>query len=135
MRKEYPAKPTHTIKGPKYGSEEFPTMSDREREIIKQWFAPIFLFGPVNNDPYTELAEKLGSTRQRAKQVYWIFLYQQKGHFFNYLSRERKIRGRLINRIKEYTEFLENPETLYQIIERAEDEVDEREKKQSKGGY
>ncbi|WWT49256.1 hypothetical protein [Escherichia phage vB_EcoM-LTH01] len=124
MRKVYPKKPNAT-KTPRYGSEECPRITDEESRIVKENFAEIFLFGPTNNDPYTLLAERLGSDRNRAKTVYYAWVYRQKGHYFRHVTRERQVRSRLVCRIKKYTEFLNNPETIYQIMCRAEDEVDE----------
>lgn len=130
--KVYPKKPM--VKGPKYGSEECPRLTPEESQIMKENFAQIFLFGPTDNDPYTELAEKLKSTRHRAKTVYYAWTYTQKGHYFKQVERERKVRSKLVVRIKKYTEFLQNPETVYQIISLAEDQVDadEKSKKESK---
>lgn len=51
----------------------------------------------------------------------------------NQQMRERKVRGKLVVRIKKYTEFLDNPETIYQILARAEDEVEEEEEKRRMG--
>ena len=127
--KVYPKKPNPGSPLPKYGSEDNPKMTQEEREILRGCFADIFLFGPTDNDPYTELGQKLGVPRQRAKQLYWVFCFTEKGHYFNSVARDRKVRGALASRIKGYTHFLDNPETIYQILARAEDDVDEKEEK------
>lgn len=121
----YPKKP---VRGPKYGSQECPRLTDEERQIMKENFAEIFLFGPTDNDPYSLLAQKLNCDRHRAKTVYYAWTYTQKGHYFKQVERERKIRSKLVVRIKKYSEFLQNPETVYQILCLAEDQVDADEK-------
>lgn len=130
-KKVYPAKPTFTNVSAKYGTPDNPTMTDHERAVVQANFAEIFLFGPTDNDPYTLLAHRVGNgtTRQRAKQLYWVFIHQQKGYFFEYVKSIMGARGMLAHRIKKYTEFLDNPETVYQILCRAEDEADEAKEK------
>lgn len=131
-KKVYPAKPNFTNVAAKYGSPENPTMTDHEREVVKANFAEIFLFGPTDNDPYTLLALRVGNgtTRQRAKQLYWVFIHQQSGYFFEHHKDLLRTRSMLARRIKKYTEFLDNPETIYQILCRAEDEADDAKEKQ-----
>lgn len=85
-----------------------------------------------DSDCFNDFAIALGCDRNRAKQVYY-FLLCQKGFMQNQQMHERKVRGRLAVRIKKYTEFLDNPETIYQILTRAEDEVDEEEEKRRMG--
>ena len=75
-----------------------------------------------DSDCYNDFAKALGCDRNRAKQVYYWIIYQ-KGHLQNQQQAERRIRGKLAVRVKKYTEFLENPETIYQILSRAEDEA------------
>lgn len=130
--KVYPAKPTYANTPPKYGTPECPKMTDHEREAIQANFAEIFLFGPTDNDPYTLLAHRIGNgtTRQRAKQLYWVFIHQQSGYFFEFHKDTLRTRGALARRIKKYTEFLDNPETIYQILCRAEDEAEDAREKQ-----
>lgn len=123
-RKVYAAQPKWDgNKAPKYGSEEWPRVTPEEVEKARLVFWDIFM---VENegDHYNEFAAALGCTRARAKQVYYYLLYQ-KGHLQNQMAQERKVRSKLAGRIRKYTEFLENPETIYQILCRAEDEVDD----------
>lgn len=127
-RKVYPAKPEWTgKKHPKYGSAEWPRVTPEELAKAREVFWDIFMV-KHGSDCYNDFASALGCDRNRAKQVYYFILYQ-KGFMQNQMMQERKVRGKLAVRIKKYTEFLENPETIYQILCRAEDEVDEEENK------
>lgn len=128
-RKVYPARPDWAGRGknPKYGDPEWPRVTPEELAKAREVFWDIFMV-KHGNDCFNEFANALGSTRQRAKQVYYFILYQ-KGFMQGQQKMERKIRGRLAMRVKKYTEFLENPETLYQITCRAEDEAYESELK------
>lgn len=129
--KVYPAKPDWAGKGknPKYGDPEWPRVTPEELAKAREVFWDIFMVRH-NSDCYNDFANALGCTRNRAKQVYYSILYQ-KGFMQDQQGVERKTRGRLAMRVKKYTEFLENPETLYQIICRAEDEAYEMELKRA----
>lgn len=129
--KVYPARPDWAGKGknPKYGDPEWPRVTPEELAKAREVFWDIFMV-KHDSDCYNDFAKALGCTRQRAKQVYYFILYQR-GFMQNQQSVERKIRGRLAMRVKKYTEFLENPETLYQITCRAEDEAYEMELKRA----
>lgn len=126
--------PTHPPRRPdlygKYGSEKWPAITPEEIAVAREVFWDIFM---VKNDSdcFNDFAKALGCDRTRAKQVYYWVLYQ-KGYMQNQQQGERRIRGKLVVRIKKYTEFLENPETVYQILSRAEDEAiaTEEERKQ-----
>ncbi len=127
-RKVYPAKPEWAgKKHPEYGSPEFPRVTPEELAKAREVFWDIFMV-KHDGDCYNDFAQALGCDRNRAKMVYYFILYQ-KGHMQNQQMFDRKVRGKLALRIKKYTEFLENPETIYQILARAEDEVDEHENK------
>lgn len=123
--KVYPRLPARQGKAPRYGSEEYPKVTPEELAIVREVFWDIFMV-KHDGDCYNELAKALGCDRNRAKQIYYWTLFQ-KGHMQNQQATERKIRGKLANRIRKYTEFLENPETVYQILCRAEDQVKEDE--------
>lgn len=123
-RKVYPSHPERSgNKAIKLGSDEWPRSTKEEEDIVKENFAEIFIFG-TDGDPYTRLAEVVGCTRPRAKQLYYMALYRYKGLLLTQIKRDRVLRGRLVVRIKKYTDFLNNPETVYQILARAEDETD-----------
>lgn len=131
-RKVYPAKPEWAgKKHPRYGDPEVPKVTPEELAKAREVFWDIFM---VNHDSdcFNDFANALGCARNRAKQVYYFILYQR-GFMQNQQMQERKIRGKLAVRIKKYTEFLDNPETIYQILARAEDEVIEDEDKRRKG--
>lgn len=132
-RKVYPARPDWAGKGknPKYGDPEWPRVTPEELAKAREVFWDIFMV-KHDSDCYNDFAKALGCDRNRAKQVYYFILYQ-KGHMQNQQMQERRVRGKLAVRIKKYTEFLENPETIYQILARAEDEVDEEEAKRKMG--
>lgn len=132
-RKVYPARPDWAGKGknPKYGDPEWPRVTPEELAKAREVFWDIFMV-KHDSDCYNDFAKALGCDRNRAKQVYYFILYQ-KGHMQNQQMQERRVRGKLAVRIKKYTEFLENPETIYQILSRAEDEVDEEEAKRKMG--
>lgn len=131
-RKVYPAKPEWTgKKHPRYGDPEFPKVTPEELAKAREVFWDIFMV-KHDSDCYNDFAIALGCDRNRAKQVYYFILYQ-KGFMQNQQMHERKVRGKLAVRIKKYTEFLDNPETIYQILARAEDEVDEEEEKRRMG--
>lgn len=132
-RKVYPARPDWAGKGknPKYGDPEWPRVTPEELAKAREVFWDIFMV-KHDSDCYNDFAKALGCDRNRAKQVYYFILYQ-KGHMQNQQMQERRVRGKLALRIKKYTEFLENPETIYQILARAEDEVDEEEAKRKMG--
>lgn len=130
-RKVYPAKPEWAgKKHPRYGDPEFPKVTPEELAKAREVFWDIFM---VNHDSdcFNDFANALGCARNRAKQVYYFILYQR-GFMQNQQMQERKIRGKLAVRIKKYTEFLDNPETIYQILARAEDEAIEDEDKRRK---
>lgn len=127
--KVYPAKPEWAgKKHPRYGDPEFPKITPEEMAIARTVFWDIFMT-KHESDCFNDFAIALGGDRNRAKQVYYFILYR-KGFMQNQQMQERKVRGRLVSRIKKYTEFLENPETIYQILARAEDEVEEADSKQ-----
>lgn len=128
-RKVYPkaAPRTGMSKGAKYGSPEWPRVTPEELAKAREVFWDIFMV-KHDSDCYNDFAIALGCDRNRAKQVYYFILYQ-KGHMQNQQMQERRVRSKLAVRIKKYTEFLDNPETIYQILARAEDEVDEEEQK------
>jgi|AGFT01.1.fsa_nt_gi hypothetical protein len=129
-RKVYPAKPEpRATRAPRYGSEGWPKVSPEELAIAREVFWDIFMV-KHEGDCFNMFAAKLGSDRNRAKQVYYFILYQ-KGLMQYQQNQERKIRGKLVTRIKKYTEFLDNPETIYQIMCRAEDEVEEDDRKRA----
>lgn len=131
-RKVYPAKPEWTgKKHPRYGDPEFPKVTPEELAKAREVFWDIFMV-KHDSDCFNDFANALGCDRNRAKQVYYFILYQR-GFMQNQQMQERKIRGKLAVRIKKYTEFLDNPETIYQILARAEDEVIEDEDKRRKG--
>uniref|UniRef100_UPI003D38E17D hypothetical protein n=1 Tax=Escherichia coli TaxID=562 RepID=UPI003D38E17D len=131
-RKVYPAKPEWAgKKHPRYGDPEFPKVTPEELAKAREVFWDIFMV-KHDSDCFNDFANVLGCDRNRAKQVYYFILYQR-GFMQNQQMQERKIRGKLAVRIKKYTEFLENPETIYQILARAEDEVIEDEDKRRKG--
>ncbi len=122
---KYPPKPT-SGKSAKYGDEGCPRITKEEIDIAKRVFSDIYVFGK-DKDPHTLFAHALNCSRTRAKQVcYWV-LYQKGSLVQDTMLRERKVRAKLTGRIKKYSEFLENPETAYQIISRAQDEVDQDE--------
>lgn len=130
-RKVYPAKPEWAgKKHPRYGDPEFPKVTPEELAKAREVFWDIFM---VNHDSdcFNDFANALGCARNRAKQVYYFILYQR-GFMQNQQMQGRKIRGKLAVRIKKYTEFLDNPETIYQILARAEDEAIEDEDKRRK---
>lgn len=130
--KVYPKKPEWAGKRhPKYGDPEWPRITPEELAKAREVFWDIFMV-KHNGDCYNMFAESIGCDRQRAKQIYYFIIFQR-GHLQNQQTRERKIRSRLAIRIRKYTEFLENPETIYQILSRAEDEVDEEEAKNKTG--
>lgn len=122
---KYPPKPT-SRKAVRYGDESWPRITKEEIAIAKQVFSEIYVFGK-DKDPHTLFAYALGSTRTRAKQVFYWVLYQKGSLVQDTMAREKKVRAKLTLRIKKYSEFLENPETAYQIISRANDEVDQDE--------
>lgn len=128
-RKVYPKAPPRTgmSKGVKYGSPSWPRVTPEELAKAREVFWDIFMV-KHDSDCFNDFAIALGCDRNRAKQVYYFILFQ-KGFMQNQQMRERKVRGKLAVRIKKYTEFLDNPETIYQIMARAEDEVDEEEEK------
>lgn len=127
-RKVYPAKPEWAgKKHPRYGDPEFPKVTPEELAKAREVFWDIFMV-KHDSDCFNDFAISLGCDRNRAKQVYYFILYQR-GFMQNQQMQERKIRGKLAVRIKKYTEFLDNPETIYQILARAEDEVEEDEEK------
>lgn len=129
-RKVYPAKPEWAgKKHPRYGDPEFPKITPEELAIARTVFWDIFMT-KHDSDCFNDFAIALGCGRSRAKQVYYFILYQ-KGFMQNQQNQERKIRGKLATRIKKYTEFLDNPETIYQIMCRAEDEVEEDDRKRA----
>lgn len=131
-RKVYPAKPEWAgKKHPRYGDPEFPKVTPEELAKAREVFWDIFMV-KHDSDCFNDFAIALGCDRNRAKQVYYFLLYQ-KGFMQNQQMHERKVRGKLAVRIKKYTEFLDNPETIYQILARAEDEVDEEEEKRRMG--
>lgn len=132
-RKVYPKAPPRTgmSKGVKYGSPEWPRVTPEELAKAREVFWDIFMV-KHESDCFNDFAIALGCDRNRAKQVYYFILFQ-KGFMQNQQMRERKVRGKLAVRIKKYTEFLDNPETIYQIMARAEDEVDEEEEKRRMG--
>lgn len=128
--KVYPTKPEGSgKKHPKYGDAEWPRISPDELAKAREVFWDIFMV-KHNKDCFNEFANALGCDRNRAKQVYYFILYQR-GFMQQQQVRERKVRGRLVTRIRNYTKFLENEETVYQIMCRAEDEVDEDEQKKN----
>lgn len=129
--KVYPARPDWAGKGnnPKHRDPAWPRVTPEELAAAREVFWDIFMVRH-DRDCFNDFANALGCTRHRAKQVYYFILYQ-KGFMQNQQGAERKIRGSLAMRVKKYTEFLENPETLYQITCRAGDEVEEREMKQA----
>ncbi|AFH21205.1 hypothetical protein CR3_gp040 [Cronobacter phage CR3] len=131
-RKVYPAKPEWAgKKHPRYGDPEFPKVTPEELAKAREVFWDIFMV-KHDSDCFNDFANALGCDRNRAKQVYYFILYRR-GFMQNQQMQERKIRGKLAVRIKKYTEFLDNPETIYQILTRAEDEVIEDEDKRRKG--
>lgn len=131
-RKVYPAKPEWAgKKHPRYGDPEFPKVTPEELAKAREVFWDIFMV-KHDSDCFNDFANALGCDRNRAKQVYYFILYQR-GFMQNQQMQERKIRGKLAVRIKKYTEFLDNPETIYQILARAEDEAIEDEDKRRKG--
>lgn len=132
-RKVYPKAPPRTgmSKVVKYGSPEWPRVTPEELAKAREVFWDIFMV-KHDSDCFNDFAIALGCDRNRAKQVYYFILYQ-KGFMQNQQMHERKVRGKLAVRIKKYTEFLDNPETIYQILARAEDEVDEEEEKRRMG--
>ncbi|AFH20924.1 hypothetical protein CL97_gp040 [Cronobacter phage CR9] len=131
-RKVYPAKPPRVgKKAPRYGDPEFPKVTPEELAKAREVFWDIFMV-KHDSDCFNDFAIAIGGDRNRAKQLYYFILFQ-KGFMQNQQARERKVRGKLAVRIKKYTEFLENPETIYQILARAEDEVDEEEAKRKMG--
>lgn len=131
-RKVYPAKPEWVgKKHPRYGDPEFPKVTPEELAKAREVFWDIFMV-KHDSDCFNDFANALGCDRNRAKQVYYFILYQR-GFMQNQQMQERKIRGKLAVRIKKYTEFLDNPETIYQILARAEDEAIEDEDKRRKG--
>lgn len=131
-RKVYPAKPEWAgKKHPRYGDPEFPKVTPEELAKAREVFWDIFMV-KHDSDCFNDFANALGCDRNRAKQVYYFILYQR-GFMQNQQMQERKIRGKLAGRIKKYTEFLDNPETIYQVLARAEDEAIEDEDKRRKG--
>ncbi|ARB11514.1 hypothetical protein CB7_40 [Pectobacterium phage vB_PatM_CB7] len=114
---------TEVLSGPELPPEELA----KAREV----FWDIFMV-KHDSDCYNDFAIALGCDRNRAKQFYYFILYQ-KGHMQNQQMQERRVRGKLAVRIRKYTEFLDNPETIYQILARAEDEVEEGEEKRRMG--
>lgn len=127
-RKVYPAKPEGSgKKHPRYGDQEFPKVTPEELAKAREVFWDIFMV-KHDSDCFNDFANALGCDRNRAKQVYYFILYQR-GFMQNQQMRERKVRSKLAVRVKKYTEFLDNPETIYQILARAEDEVEEDEEK------
>lgn len=125
--KVYPAKPEWAGKGLKYGDPDWPRVTKEELDKAREVFWDIFMV-KHDSDCFNDFANVLGCNRNRAKQVYYFILYQ-KGFMQNQQMDARKVRSKLAVRIRKYTEFLENPETLYQITCRAEDEVDEDNRK------
>lgn len=127
-RKVYPAKPEWAgKKHPRYGDPEFPKVTPEELAKAREVFWDIFMV-KHDSDCFNDFANALGCDRIRAKQIYYFILYQR-GFMQGQQMQERKIRAKLAVRIKKYTEFLDNPETIYQILARAEDEVEEEEEK------
>lgn len=132
-RKVYPAKPPRVDKkAPRYGDPEFPKVTPEELAKAREVFWDIFMV-KHDSDCFNDFAIAIGGDRNRAKQLYYFILFQ-KGFMQNQQARERKVRGKLAVRIKKYTEFLENPETIYQILARAEDEVDKEEEQRRQVG-
>lgn len=126
--KVYPTKPEWAgKKNPKYGDPEWPRVTREEMEKAREVFWDIFMV-KHDSDCYNDFATALGCDRNRAKQLYYFIIYQ-KGFMQKQQNQERKVRGRLVRRIKKYTEFLDNPETSYQIMCRAEEEVEEDDRK------
>lgn len=128
--KVYPTKPEWSgKKHPKYGDAEWPRISPDELAKAREVFWDIFMV-KHDKDCFNEFANALGCDRNRAKQVYYFILYQR-GFMQQQQVRERRVRARLVIRIRNYTKFLENEETIYQIMCRAEDEADEEEQKKN----
>lgn len=127
-RKVYPARPERSgKKPPRYGDSEFPKVTPEELAKAREVFWDIFMV-KHDSDCFNDFATAIGGDRNRAKQLYYFIMYQ-KGFMQNQHMQERKIRGKLAVRIRKYTEFLDNPETIYQILARAEDEVIEEEER------
>ena len=122
-RKVYPANPPRVTPRP---PKTVPP-SEQEMAVAKEVLANLIIFGG-DNDPFQPFADALGSTRHRAKEVtFWILHRRPGGYIQKYLRELFQVRAALAARVKKYTEFVDNPETIYQIVKRAEDEAEEKE--------
>lgn len=108
------------------------SITKEEKELVEKHWAEVYIHTDSRTtDIHSLFAEKVGVDRQRAKQLAYLYTYQNRGsHFFGTMLRSNQVRGKLVVRIQKLHKFIGNEYTsIYQILEQAEKEVEEMERK------
>lgn len=66
-------------------------ITEEEKALFKKYFAEVFLFGKPSGDVYSDFANKINSTRQRAKEIFWVGIHHYRsGYFFKHYHDTRE---------------------------------------------
>ena len=104
-------------------------MTDLEYTLCKSHWAEVYILNNNPQDPHTEFANLVGCSRQRAKELCWMFTFKQRSsHFFKIYHEETKIRGALVMRVKGLLEDRGIKQSIYQIYDAADLEVEAKER-------
>ena len=112
-------------------------MSADELELAKIHWPSVYIVMDGDIDPHTEFANLMGTSRQRAKEIAFMFPYVQRDAYFFKMHWELcEMRGRLVARVSKLLKELGQEESAYQIMDKAELEAEalRRERKMRKRG-
>lgn len=97
-------------------------MTDYEYELAKKHWPEVYILAPNNIDHHGMFGQLMGCSRQRAKEICYMFQFKHQCHLFDYIKRERATSAQLCVRIrgmlKEKGERF--VESVYQVMDKAE---------------
>lgn len=105
-------------------------ITEEEKVLFKKYFAEVFLFGKPSGDVYSEFAKKINSTRQRAKEIFWVGIHHSRsGYFFNEYHRTREQLFTLARLLKENLAKQGVDLSIHEIIGNVEEMVYEKQQR------
>lgn len=99
--------------------KEYPnSMTNEEYELAKQHYATAYLEGDPNGDCHGHFARLIGTSRNRAKEVCYMFQWRHDCHPFRSLRENHRVIRAFVKRVKQGSTGMTS---TYEILAQAEE--------------